>query len=103
MWPQMRLKPSTSPLPYYLGFVCDGRVYGVIFVLYIIQNLQHNIAISTCFRYIISNSQKNGIEKNFGLGKLTAAEVEMVKNAIPELQKNIKKGEEFLEKNPVSQ
>ncbi|ESO11257.1 hypothetical protein HELRODRAFT_104724 [Helobdella robusta] len=44
---------------------------------------------------------KNGVEKNLGLGKLSEFEIGLVKNAIPELQKNIKKGEEFLLKNPV--
>lgn len=44
---------------------------------------------------------KDGVEKNLGLGKLTEFEVELINKAIPELQKNIKKGEEFLTKNPV--
>jgi malate dehydrogenase len=43
---------------------------------------------------------KNGIEKNFGLGKMIDFEVNLIKNALPELQKNIKKGEEFIAKNP---
>ena len=38
---------------------------------------------------------KNGLEKNLGLGKLTAYEEELLKACIPELQKTIKKGEEF--------
>lgn len=45
-------------------------------------------------------AQKNGIEKNLGLGKMNDFEVSLVKAAMPELQKNIKKGEEFLAKNP---
>jgi len=38
---------------------------------------------------------KNGLEKNLGLGKLSAYEEELLKACIPELQKTIKKGEEF--------
>jgi malate dehydrogenase len=45
---------------------------------------------------------KNGVEKNLGLGKMNDFEVNLVKNAMSELQKNIKKGEEFLAKNPPS-
>jgi len=45
---------------------------------------------------------KNGVEKNLGLGKMNDFEVSLVKAAMPELQKNIKKGEEFLAKNPPS-
>jgi len=41
---------------------------------------------------------KNGVEKNLGLGNLNAFEKELLKAAIPELQKNIKKGEEFANK-----
>jgi len=44
--------------------------------------------------------QKNGIEKNLGLGKLNDYEVNLIKAALPELDKNIAKGEEFLSKNP---
>lgn len=43
---------------------------------------------------------KNGVEKNLGLGKMNDYEVSLVKAAMPELQKNIKKGEEFVAKNP---
>jgi len=43
---------------------------------------------------------KNGVEKNLGLGKMIDYEVNLIKSALPELQKNIKKGEEFLAKNP---
>jgi len=45
---------------------------------------------------------KNGIEKNLGLGKMNDFEVGLVKAAMSELQKNIKKGEEFVAKNPPS-
>ncbi|CAK9823413.1 Malate dehydrogenase, mitochondrial [Anthophora retusa] len=41
---------------------------------------------------------KSGIEKNLGLGKLSSYEQELLKNAIPELQKNIAKGESFVNK-----
>lgn len=42
---------------------------------------------------------KNGIEENLGLPKLNAFEQELLKAAIPELKKNIQKGEEFVKKN----
>lgn len=38
----------------------------------------------------------NGIEENLGLPKLNAFEQELLKAAIPELKKNIQKGEEFV-------
>lgn len=38
---------------------------------------------------------KNGVEKNLGLGQLSAYEEELLKAAVPELIKTIKKGEEF--------
>lgn len=41
---------------------------------------------------------KNGIEKNLGLGQLNAYEKELLSKAIPELHKNIKKGEDFVNK-----
>lgn len=41
---------------------------------------------------------KNGIEKNLGLGKLSAFEQKLLEAAIPELEKNIKKGEDFVNK-----
>ena len=40
--------------------------------------------------------QKNGVEKNLGLGKLTDFEVDLIKTAMPELKANIKKGEDFV-------
>lgn len=39
---------------------------------------------------------KNGIEENLGLPKLNAFEQELLKAAIPELKKNIQKGEDFI-------
>lgn len=42
---------------------------------------------------------KNGIEKNLGLPKLNAYEQSLLEAAIPELQKNIKKGEDFVKNN----
>ncbi|CAB1446868.1 unnamed protein product [Pleuronectes platessa] len=39
---------------------------------------------------------KNGIEKNLGLGKLTAFEEKLVADAMGELKGSIKKGEEFV-------
>lgn len=41
---------------------------------------------------------RNGLEKNLGLGKLSDYEAQLLKEALPELQKNIKKGEEFVKK-----
>lgn len=43
---------------------------------------------------------KNGVEKNLGLGKLLDYEVNLIKAAMPELIKNIQKGEEFVVNNP---
>jgi malate dehydrogenase len=45
---------------------------------------------------------KEGLEKNLGLGKMLEQEISAIKSAMPELQKNIKKGEEFVAKNPPS-
>lgn len=42
---------------------------------------------------------KNGIEKNLGLPKLNAYEQSLLDAAIPELHKNIKKGEDFVKNN----
>ncbi|XP_012281697.1 malate dehydrogenase, mitochondrial [Orussus abietinus] len=41
---------------------------------------------------------KNGVEKNLGLGKLSDFESQLLKAAIPELKKNIQKGEDFVNK-----
>lgn len=43
--------------------------------------------------------QRNGMEKNFGLGKLLEHEVKLLETAMPELKANIQKGEEFVHKN----
>jgi len=40
----------------------------------------------------------NGVEKNLGLGKLTAFEQELLQKALPELKKNIQVGEDFINK-----
>lgn len=42
---------------------------------------------------------KNGLEKNLGLGKLSAYESDLLKAALPELKANIKKGEDFVAKS----
>nr|AHB50501.1 malate dehydrogenase 2 [Mayetiola destructor] len=42
---------------------------------------------------------KNGIEKNLGLPQMNAYEKSLLESAIPELQKNIKKGEDFVQNN----
>ncbi|CAH2093441.1 unnamed protein product [Euphydryas editha] len=41
---------------------------------------------------------KNGVEKNLGFGQLNDYEKKLLKAAIPELQKNIKTGEDFAKK-----
>ncbi|CAB0033616.1 unnamed protein product [Trichogramma brassicae] len=41
---------------------------------------------------------KNGVEKNLGLGKLSEFESKLLEAAIPELKKNIQKGEDFVNK-----
>ncbi|XP_012266831.1 malate dehydrogenase, mitochondrial [Athalia rosae] len=41
---------------------------------------------------------KNGVEKNLGLGKLSSFESKLLEAAIPELKKNIQKGEDFVNK-----
>jgi len=40
----------------------------------------------------------NGVEKNMGLGKLTAFEQDLLAKALPELKKNIETGEKFINK-----
>lgn len=42
---------------------------------------------------------KNGMAKNLGLGKMSEFEANLVKAAMPELQANIAKGEEFIGKS----
>lgn len=42
---------------------------------------------------------KNGLEKNLGLGKLSDYEKKLVEAAVPELKKNIQKGEDFVNKS----
>jgi len=42
--------------------------------------------------------QKNGLEKNLGTGKLSSFEQKLLDAAIPELKKNIQKGEDFVNK-----
>ena len=39
--------------------------------------------------------EKNGIEKNLGIGKITPFEEKMVAEAMAELKASIKKGEDF--------
>ncbi|EZA57723.1 malate dehydrogenase, mitochondrial [Ooceraea biroi] len=41
---------------------------------------------------------KNGLEKNLGYGKLSSFEQKLLDAAIPELKKNIQKGEDFVNK-----
>ena len=51
-----------------------------------------------CMIYWMFVFQKQGMEKNLGIGKLVDFEVNLLKAAMPELLANIKKGEEFVEK-----
>lgn len=44
---------------------------------------------------------KNGMESNFGIQQSVDFEWDLVKKAIPELKKDIKKGEDYLKKNPL--
>ncbi|VDD76602.1 unnamed protein product [Mesocestoides corti] len=37
----------------------------------------------------------NGVEKVYGIGKLNEYEIDLLKKALPDLQKNIKRGQEF--------
>lgn len=48
--------------------------------------------------YIQVKFQKGGIEKNLGIEKLNAYEKELLNVAIPELKKNVEKGEQFMKK-----
>lgn len=50
----------------------------------------------------LSILQPNGLQKNLGLGKLSDYENQLLKAAIPELKKNIQKGEDFVHKNWVA-
>lgn len=52
-----------------------------------------------CIKIFLPQLQPNGIEKNLGLGNLTEFEKQLVAASIPELKKNIKKGEEFVQKH----
>lgn len=42
---------------------------------------------------------KNGLERNLGVGKLSDYEQQLFKAALPELKKNIQKGEDFVNKS----
>ncbi|KAL2734122.1 hypothetical protein V1478_003820 [Vespula squamosa] len=68
---------------------------------------QQGIVECTYVRSDICNSKyfsspvllgKNGVEKIMGYGELNAYEKKLLEAAIPELQKNIKKGEDFVNK-----
>lgn len=50
------------------------------------------------FFNIVCILQPNGVQKNLGLGKLSDYENQLLKAAIPELKKNIQKGEDFVNK-----
>lgn len=44
---------------------------------------------------------KNGVEVNLGMGQVSEYEVKLLDKAIPELNTNIKKGEEWIKANPT--
>ncbi|XP_067934133.1 malate dehydrogenase, mitochondrial-like [Watersipora subatra] len=44
---------------------------------------------------------KNGVNQNLGMGHMTDFEVSLLEKAIPELNKNIAKGEEWIKANPA--
>jgi malate dehydrogenase len=67
----------------------DGKE-GVVECAYVASNVTEATYFSTPILL-----GKNGIEKNLGIGKLTPFEEELLKACIPDLQKTIKKGEEF--------
>lgn len=64
-----------------------NRLSGVFFPFWFINIFLLNFS---------SFSQKNGIEKNLGLGKLSAFEEKLVAEAMDELKGSIKKGEDFV-------
>lgn len=57
-----------------------------------------NISYLSGFFNIVCILQPNGVQKNLGLGKLSDYENQLLKAAIPELKKNIQKGEDFVNK-----
>jgi len=57
------------------------------------------VTLGVCQNVINFIYQKNGAEKIHGLGVLTPFEKKLLEEAVPELQKNIKKGVEFATKN----
>lgn len=60
--------------------------------------VQSNVTEATYFSTPLKIG-KNGIEKNLGLPSLNAFEKSLLDAAIPELKKNIKKGEDFVKNN----
>jgi len=83
---------------------------GARFALALIRALKGDTNVVEC-AYVQSNVTeakyfatpillgKNGIEKNLGMGKLSDFEQELLKVAIPELKKNIQKGEDFVNRS----
>ena len=58
-----------------------------------------SIVIGPMFhKYILFSLQKKGLEKSLGMGKLIEFELKLLAAAQEELQANIKKGEEFVNK-----
>lgn len=51
-----------------------------------------------CFAFFFLCFQKNGVEKNLGIPKTIEYEAQLIENAMPELQSNIKKGIDFMSK-----
>lgn len=83
---------------------------GARFALALIRGLKGEPNVVEC-AYVLSDVTKakyfatplvlgkNGLEKNLGLGKLSDFEQKLLETAIPELEKNIKKGEDFVNKS----
>lgn len=62
------------------------------------NRFETNLNILHKFSTFIFIFQPKGLEKNLGLGKLSAYEKDLVEKAIPELKATIKKGEDFVHK-----
>jgi malate dehydrogenase len=48
----------------------------------------------------VISSQLNGVEKIHPIGELTAEEAKLLEACLPELKKNIEKGQAFVESSP---
>lgn len=85
IWPILKLGNSLCVSGSQELIIFQWKVVLAVNVLLLCANFQ-----SSC-----PCSQKNGIEKNLGIGKITPFEEKMVAGAITELKASIKKGEDF--------